>query len=272
MEIFCKDFILDDFVASNYGLTVCSFSFDGQSEDEVFAVDTTEEFIGENPKVTYIGQKYNFKIEGTISLMKDICKDVNAKLTEYDCRAILRKVTGKRGYRWLKVVTEDIGEDLWYKIRVTNASLKRVNGTVIGIILTITTNSYMCYSEEINYTVHLKKDEEMSIFVNTDDLDNYVYPKAFITPKESGLLSIVATSDITPTYPDGYMTRIENITADSTFMMDSQYKLIDKTINLNDFNMHWIRFIPDLNTYVANMDCDIQFIYRLPRKVGFICQ
>ena len=271
MEIFCDDFILDDFKASNYGLTVCSFSYDGQSEDEVFAVDTTEEFIGENPKVVYIGQKYNFKIEGTISLMKDLCLEPNAKLTEYDCRAILRKTTGKRGYRWMKPITKEIGEDLWYKVRVTNASLKRIAGNVVGIILTISTDSYMCYSTEFSHKYEMKANEQLIIHINTDDLDNYVYPKAIITPKDSGVLRITAEKDKTFLYPDGFVTEIKNVESNHLITMDSQYKLVDGT-TLNDFNMHWLRFIPENNVFTSNMDCDIQFIYRLPRKVGFICQ
>lgn len=271
MEIFCNDVILDDFVASNYGLTVCSFQYDGQSEDEVFAVNTTEEFIGENPKVTYVGQKYSFKIEGTISLMKDVCKDPNAKLTEYECRAILRKTTGKRGYKWMKVITQDIGEDLWYRARVTNASLKRISGNVVGIILTISTDSYMCYSTEFSNKYSLNANEEFKLFINSDDLVNYVYPKAIITPKSDGLLRITALKDTTYLYPDGYVTELKDVLDGRPITLDGQYKLIDGT-NFNNFNMHWMRFVPDLNVFVPNMDCDIQFVYRLPRKVGFICQ
>lgn len=271
MEVFGDDFIIGDFMASNYGLNCCSFEYDGNAEDDIFGVETIEEFIGENPKSVYTGQKYSFHLEGTITLMKDPCQYKDLVLSEYECRAVLRQITGHRGYKWMRFITKEIGDEIWYKARVTKVSLKRVNGDVVGIIINIQTNSYLSYSKEFSYSVNFKKNQNLTIFINSDDLVNYDYPDVYIIPNESGTLKIEAVKDIPHGSNSPYLTQIENVIKSKEIHLDGVNKLVDGC-SLNDFNLHWIRFLSGENIFKMNMDCDVKFVYRLTRKVGFICR
>lgn len=299
MEIFIDNFVFGNFNAKNQGYRVASFTYNGESEDEVFSVDTNEEFIGEEPRSTYISQSFNFKLEGTITLIKDMCYKVgraNPNMTnfkdfvidDYECRALLSYLTGKRGYQWMQVLsTDESGKDmdLYYKARVTSASFKKINGEVVGLILTITTDSYMCYSSEEHVDVVLNANQSLTLQVQSDDYDNYVYPTVYITPLETNQFILTAEKDIDPTTNAKYTTIITNCSNDGkTIIMDGknktigkytysngQYRVTDEAILDNFTNLHWPRLLPGTNILKTNMRCRLQFVYRCPRKAGFIC-
>ncbi len=74
MEIFAKDLILGNFRASDSGLCVASFTFKGESEDELnITPSAIEKFIGNNPVPVYLGQKYENKLSPTVTLIKNPC-------------------------------------------------------------------------------------------------------------------------------------------------------------------------------------------------------
>ena len=276
MEIFGEDFIFGNFRASEAGFKICSFENNSDSEDELFAVETTETFLGDSPRATYEGQKYNFKLSGTITIMNDPCGISDPTITEYDCRNVMRQITGKRGYQWMKMVTDDIGEDLWYRARVVGVKLKRIGGKPVGLIIDIETDSYLAYSQEIHQTLNLSQNNYASIDVNTDDMDNYIYPYVTITPQSSGQLVISNYSEGEPLLLESrsrysYDSVFDNVYSYTDIELDGNYKLL-KYCLLDDFNMHWIRFVPGKNTFGANMNCTLEFTYRIPRKAGFVCR
>lgn len=277
MEIFGEDFIFGNFRASEAGFKICSFENNSDSEDELFAVETTETFLGDSPRATYEGQKYNFKLSGTITIMNDICLNPDPVITEYDCRNVMRQITGQRGYQWMKMVTEDIGEDLWYKARVVGVKLKRIGGKPVGLIIDIETDSYLAYSQEIHQTLRITANDFSSLNVNTDDMDNYIYPHVIITPKSSGQLVLSNYSEGTSSLQNtsrsaySYNSVFENVSSNVEIELDGTYKLL-KYCLLDDFNMHWVRFVPGENLYTANMNCTLDFTYRIPRKAGFVCR
>lgn len=274
MEVFGNDLWFGNFHAKDYDLDLCSFEYDGSSDDEIYSVETTETFLSDNPFATYQGQKYSTKLEGQITLMRSLCKHSNQNdltLSEYDVRAIMRLVTGKRGYQWMKLITEDVGEDIWYKARVVKVRYKREGGKLVGIILEIETDSYMGYSEELNHTYNLKTGQELLLYPHSDDLDNYIYPNVTLIPQANGDLQITNKSDISTTYSNGYTVEFKNRQKSEILTMDGEHQIV-KGNNLEDFNGHWIRLLPDENRFVSNIDCQMQLKYRCPRKVGFVCR
>ena len=42
--------------------------------------------------------------------------------------SFLRILTGLKGYKWMKLITQVADEDLWYKARINNVSYKRIGG------------------------------------------------------------------------------------------------------------------------------------------------
>ena len=270
MEIFSKDFILGNFRASDYGLMLGSFSYSGESEDELGIVPTIiEEFVGNNPMPIYLGQKYENKLELSITIVKNPCTNqVSMAFTERELRSILRTITGYKGYEWLKVINHEIDDDIWYRARVSNVSYKRVSGNVVGIILEMVCDSAFAWSKENEIRIQSKAGQKFYVFNNTDDLHNYVLPFVEITSSTDGDITITNISD------NNWTSEIKNVKANEKITIDSQKEIIESSIEhsllLNDFNLHFPRFIEGKNEYISDTNITIIFKYRVSKKVGFI--
>ena len=270
MELFSKDFMLGNFRASDYGLAVGSFSYGGESEDDIYITPSIiEEFIGHNPVPIYLGQKYENKLELSLTVIKNPCvysDDMN--FSEKELRSILRMITGIRGYQWLKLINIEIDDELWYRARVSNIKYKRVGGDVVGIIMEMTCDSLFAWSKEFEIRINAKAGRKFYVFNNTDDLNNYVYPIVEIVSTNDGNISITNVTD------NSWTSEIKNLNANEKITIDSQKEIITSSINhdllLNDFgDLHWFRLIPEKNEYISDKDITITFKYRVPRKVGF---
>ena len=269
MEIYGNDWMLGDFQASDYGLLAASFSSGGSSDDDIgMSISIREEFIGHNPVPVYIGQEYTDKLKPQVTLVKNPCVfHENVYFTENDCRAVLRKVIGYNGYQWMRLIHDNPDENLWYQAKVVNVSYQRMGGRVAGILLDLECDSCFAWSKEYAITINAKANQKFSIYNNTDDLYHYVLPVTTIAPTVSGELSII-------NHTENRETRITNLSADEVLTMDSKNELLSSskshTLLLNDFNLHYIRFVPDRNEFSVNQDASVQFKYRVPRKAGFV--
>lgn len=270
IEILNQDLILGNFRSSDYGLIIGSFSYNGESEDNIgMNISTIEEFIGYNPVPIYLGQKYTDKLKLQITLIKNPCIfHDDLYFNEKDCRTILRILTGIKGYQWMKLITQILDEDLWYKAQISNVSYKRIGGHVAGIILDAVCDSYFAWSKEYNIAVNVKANHPFYIFNNTDDLNNYVYPIVSILSPSAGNLSVTNKSDY------NWISEIKNVKEHEKITIDSQHQIISSSLSqdllLDNFNLGWFRLVPDKNEYVSNMDMTISMKYRVPRKVGVV--
>ena len=269
MEILSKGLILGKFVTSEYGLTVASFSYNGNSEDEIgMGATTVEEFVGHNPVPVYLGEKYTDKLNLQVTLVKDpSIFHNNLYFYEKDCRSILRLLTGLKGYQWLKLIDRESEEDLWYRARINNVSYKRVGGHIVGIVLNLECDSCFAWSRENSITIHAKANQCFYIYNSTDDLNNYVLPVVSIAPFSAGTIRITNISD-------SRASEIRNVKSGEKITVDSRRQIISSNLNheslLDDFNLGWFRLVPEKNEYVADMDAVISFKYRVPRKVGIV--
>lgn len=267
MEIFSEDFIFGSFRASDYGLKLGSFSYNGDSEDEIGIVPAAiEEFIGHSPVPVYLGQKYENKLSLTATLFKNPCGD-SMYFGEKELRAMLRVITGMRGYQWLKIINYEFDDDIWYRARISNVSYKRAGGRIAGIILAVECDSSFAWSNEHLVTMKVKASQKFYLFNDTDDLNNYVLPILEITPLSGGSVAITNISD------NNWISEIKNVSVNEKITINSKKEIImsdaEHPLLLNDFNLHWIRFVPGKNTYMLNADASLKFRYRVPRKVGF---
>lgn len=271
MEIFYKDFVLGNFRASNYKLlSDCSFSYSGESEDEIGIGSTTiERFIGNNPVPIYLGDKYEEKLKPTIILIKNPCSNDNLTFDPIELRGILRELTGFKGYEWLRLINDSVKDELWYRAKVNNISYKRVGGNIVGIILSMECDSMFAWSSEYDVTINVKAGEPFYIFSNTDDLCNYVLPYVeIISVSDNTTISIKNVTD------NDWISVINNVKSNEKITIDSQKEIIssdtEHNLLLDDFNLHFFRLIPNQNEYVSDTDITIRFKFRVPRKVGFV--
>ena len=272
--IYGRDWIFgDDFRASDYQLYPASFTVTANDEEETgIGVTTTEEYISDNPIPVYVGQKYNDKLHPSITLTKDDCLTDELYFTEYECRAILRKVIGQRGYKWMKVVTEDIDEDIWYRARVVNIKYQRITGRIAGITLDMECDSHFGWTAEKNITINAKANTPFDIFVHTDDTYNYLKPTVQIIPKSAGNLVITNQSD------NNWKVTFDGARANETIIYDSKNEVIDGSRNasgqaltkyLDYSNCHFFRLLDNRNTYMSNLAATFKFTFREPRRVAF---
>lgn len=267
MEVFGNDLIFGEFRLSDYGMILSSFEYSGVSEDEVgIVIDTIEEFIGDNPIPVYLGDKYTDKIKLQITFSKDPCMYTgnNIYFSEKECRNILRIVTGLKGYQWLKIISDSDEDDIWYRAKITNISAQKINGKVAGLILQMECDSPFGWSNETVIDLNFKANKSIRIHSNTDDLYNYIYPMITIKFNSEGTFVL---NNLT----DKWATQINNVKKSETITIDSKHEIIASSIShdllLNDFNLHWVRLLPDENEFITNMDARITFTYRVPRKV-----
>lgn len=271
MEVFGNDWILGNFQASNFGLMLASFSYNGESEDELgFKLSTNEEFIGNKPVPVYLGDKYEDKLRPQITLCKnpDTYSQKDLYFSEKDCRWILRELTGIRGYQWMKIIDLEESEDIWFKAKANNVSYKRVGGNIVGFIIELECNSCYGYSTEFITKINAKTKTPFKLFNNSDDLTNYVLPTVTIKTTSTGTFSICNQSD------NNWITEIKNMKVNESVVIDSEHEILSSSEVshnhlLDDFNLHFIRLVSNENIFVTNVDAIITFKYRVPRKVGF---
>ena len=275
MEIFGKDIIIGpNFKSSDFGLiTVSSENKSGESSDDVFKLDTETVYLGESPSSKFIKMNYSDALQATVTFMKDPC-DRRASdnkwmtFTEKECRAIVRVITGNHGFQWMRIIPEDMTdtEEIWYKVTINNVKYNRINSDIYTITIEITADSFMGYTPEITHKLSLTANKEKSMYIVTDDLNNYVQPVLKIIPKSSGTLNLTNRSD-----GSGWTTTVKSVSANSTITFDCQNKLLTGA-TLNNFNLHWPRLVADKNTYISNITADLEFVYRAPLKAGWIAR
>jgi phage-related protein len=268
VNIWPEDFIYGEFRASDMGLI--PGRFDGTpdfTQDEIgMSLGITEEFIGGKPVPVHISTAHNGKLLLNITLVKNPCVYKNDDIfNEYELRSILRKISKK--YQWTRVINSDSCEDIWFRCIVDNVSYNRLGNAVHGVTLSLQCDSLFGYSNENKIVIMAKSNEPFYIFNNTDDLEDYVLPYIVIKASSAGNLTI-------SNLEDERETLIENVDADEVLTMDCKNKILTSSephdVLLNDFNMNWIRLLPDKNTFTSNMDCSIEFTFRVPRKVGVV--
>lgn len=270
MNLFGEDLIIGDFKISDYGLILASFEDESDTEDDLgMDYETKEEYIGNNPVPVYLGAKYSEKLRPVITLVKDQCVNNDLSFTEHECRMILRELTGFRGYKKMQIYSNEYDELLYFNVRINKVQYKKVAGKVVGIILSMECDSQFAWSKEFNYVYDVKAGEEISFYNISDDLFNYLKPTVKIIPTfDIEVLEIVNLTD------NNWTSVLKNLKAGEIITMDCKNEILESSIEdrliLNDFNLHFMRFVSGINKIEFNSDVKIYISFIIPRKVGFV--
>ncbi len=266
MELFGSDLIFGSLRLSDYGMALASFSCDGTSEDSLgVARQTIEEYLGGNPIPVYLGETYTEKLKPQITIVKnpDTHSGGSMYFDEKEYRSIFRLLNGVRGYQWMKVINDREEVNLWYLAKISDISVKKVNGRAAGIILSMECDSCFGWSDEIRINLHFTAERIQKLFTDTDDLNSYLYPAVTVIPKSSGTFRLTNTAD-------RHTTELKNVTAGEIITIDSGHEIISSAVShpllLNDFNLNWPRLLPGENRFQTNMTAEVAFSYRAPRK------
>ena len=266
MNIWPNDFIYGEFRASDMGLIPGRFDGVDFTEDSIgMGLTVNEQFIGNDPVPVHLGVSCNEKLLLTICLMKNPCVYDDDAFNEYEIRTILRKVSRK--YQWTKIINEELAEDIWFKCILNGVSYNRLGNKVVGITLSFECDSMYGWSILNTIRLNVEANKPFYVFNNTDELEGYVLPVVTATLSESGNLLV-------KNLEEDRASEILNIESDEVIVMDCKNKILTSSepheLLLNDFNMNWIRLIPDKNTFVSNIGGTFVFEFRVPRKVGVV--
>lgn len=270
MNLFGEDMIIGDFKLSDYGLILASFEKDSGTDEYELGMDyeTIEEFIGNNPVPVYLGAKYSNKLKPTATIIKNPCNN-DSYFTEHECRDILRQLTGYYGYKQMYVLTEDPDELLYFNVRIYNVSYQKVCGKVAGIILHMECDSQFAWSKEYNYSYNVTAGETIRFYNTSDMLYDYLKPIVTITAK-----SDIAELNIKNIRDNNWTTTLTNLSKGEIITMNSKLETLSSSYPykkvLNDFNMHFIRFVSGINEFKVDSDIILNISFRYPRKVGFL--
>lgn len=269
MNLFGDDMVIGDFRLSEYGLILASFEDMSDVEEELgMNYETTEEYISNNPIPVFIDAKYSDKLRPIATIIKNPCSLQEKYFTEHDCRCILRELTGYYGYKTMQIYSNSMDEVLYFNVRINNVKYKKISGKIVGIILEMECDSHFAWSKEFNYTFNVTADTILSFYNISDDLNNYLKPTIKITTSSDiSELKIINQND------NNWETIIKNLSNNEVITMDCKNEILESSTNrnvLNDFNMHFIRFVAGVNNLQVNNDVTIDISFRYPRKVGFV--
>ena len=269
MNLFGEDMIIGNFKLSDYGLVLASFEDSSNTEDDLgMNHDTIEEYIGDNPVPIYIGARYSEKLRPTATIIKNPCILQDLYFTEHECRTILRELTGFYGYKKMQIYSNEMNEMLYFNVRINNVQYKKVAGKITGLIFEMECDSQFAWSKEFNYTYKVSAGTILSFYNISDDLNNYLKPTVKISSSSDiKQLEIVNLTD------NNWTTVLKNISANEVITMDSKNEILESSLDrliLNDFNMHFIRFVSGINKIQVNNDVTLNISFVYPRKVGFV--
>lgn len=273
INLFGSDAVIGDFQLSNYGFILASFDGTGTSEEETgMNHETIEEYTGHDPVPKFLGDSWRSKLTPVATIIKDPRIYANRNdmyFTEHECREVLRQLTGFHGYKKMQLLSYELDEPLFFNIRVVNVKYKKVNGKTAGILLEMECDSPFAWSHEFHYTFHASPSSNIILFNHSDNLYDYLLPKVTIKA-DSGLsnLTITNISDQNRT------TVFRSVSKGEVITMDSRHNTLSSSnpnrIVSNDFNMRFIRLVPNKNEFTVSHPVQISFGYVLPRKVGFL--
>lgn len=250
-------------------------SFDGinsTNKDLGMNHNTIEEYIGRNPVPVYLGSSFDSKLYPIITIIKNphlFLNEEDKYFSEHECREILRQLTGFRGYKQMQILSYEFDEILFFNIRIKNVQYQKIGRLIAGIILEAECDSQFAWSNEFNYTFNASPSSNIILFNNSDNLYDYLFPKVIIKLNtDISNLSIINILD------NNWTSTLQSLSAGEIITMDSKNSILlssipDKIIN-NNFNMHFIRLVPGKNEFKVNNKVQISFVYKVPRKVGFI--
>ncbi len=259
--MFATDFLFDNKRASDFGLMIASFD----SEIPVAAGGEIEYTVVKTPgsnTFDFYGAGVNSVITWNFSIIKNTCPNHNYYFNQYEERQIAGWLLKQDGYKWFQFI-QDGYEDIYYKTQI-NMSPHQLHGRTIGFDLTVTSDCGYGYSNELNKTYHLNKNNPIELEIHSD-IVTYILPRLSLTG--SGDFYISNNSDLSQNISNGKATSFKNVS--EPIIINSDNDTITGIPSPNDFNWYFPRLVNGLNSITTDSEENIEITisYREPRRV-----
>lgn len=283
MKAYFTDVKIGDFIASENGLSM-EVDFNASPDEDIdlsMSSDTIEEYIGRETIPLDYGSNHHGKLTFEITFSKMECHDNDTIVfTPHEIRSILRQLTGKQYYQKLYFLTDITRDDemIYYRVKTTNTSAKRINGNIVGLSFEFTCDSFWGYTDDLQLALNLKAGDKFIFYNNSDEINDYLLPKLTIKNCECGAKGSGNGLIITNVSDNNRETCLYDLSMDEVVVLDSKTEQVEsndskradggeKNLIVQDFNLKWVKFIPGRNNMTVNQDCTLIFDYRLLRKV-----
>ena len=259
------DFSFDGKPLSSMGFVLCKFDSGGLE-----TVDGVQ--VAFNTIPTLNGKKHEL-----ISTQYEDCLETTLQICKYDCSSDIKEITAtdySEVSKWLlrhkflkfKLLDED-HINLYYEVVFTNINKVEIDGRLIGLELTLITNTPFALKEPKIMTIKNTTQNGKHSINDSSQEEGYIYPLTEITIAESGNLKIHNAMENRDTY-------IANCVAGEVITMD--YPVINSSIpshNIqNDFNWNFFRiantFENSKNNLTISIPCTMKIKYSPIVKVG----
>lgn len=271
------DFLFDGQKISDYGMIVCNI--DKTSGVEVISSGSDITFNQVKPSSGNIFNIASSTYESPLSNPIQICKNPCIFKTQEDMFLTVDEVSALQ--RWLCRKNEykrfQIDDDKFKNIYWNGTfSAKQIvlNSQIIGLELTLYTDSPYAYMNEVTIEHDCLAGASFDLYDNSDevtDISNQVRPYVEISISSDGDFKLSNSMD------EKY-TVIKNCKKGEVIKLNGKNKIITSSNSSHtlssDFNFYFPRIINTYtercNTFKVNLDCKIKIIYSPIRKIGLV--
>lgn len=206
---------------------------------------------------------YNEPLKFEIQIINTDCSVIDSVKERYLNRWLLTNQ-----YRWLQIEKDDYS-DIQFKCIFSNPQRLVVGGKTYGMQYNITCDASWGYSSVFTKTTEDIVNNQLYIYNDSDELNNYIYPVITIKALKNCNLKI---ENIDDNLNNRYFL-LKNISKNEIIYIDNENQIITTNNSshnyiLGDFNKQWIRLGSGNNHLVFSDDCEIKIEYRTIRKVG----
>ena len=243
--------------------------FDYPEELIGFARETVK---GETTINRSVPNQYGTRFTDTPNLEFALIKEDQTEFTDDEQRKVNRWLTSPKLPKWIEFHISD-GTTTIYRGTFTDVRWKLVGG-IIGAVCQFECDSPYAWK---SYKEHFTAPENHTIYVDSDETEEYVYPVMTVKTE--------TTTDIV----------IKNLTDNENTMKIHTYAKLPMTfdcklciptdatthgiISYKDLgwedvgNIYWLRLLPGENVIQLTGDADVKITYKCPQKKagGFLC-
>ena len=272
------DFEFNGQMLSDFDMIICSFNDSGGLETVSSGADITFNQVSASGsyKQRLISTKYDTVYTATFQICKNPCitKNQNEMTLSPELVSALQKWLCRGEYGIFKIKQENY-EDLYWKA-VFSAKQIELNGSIVGLELTLTADSNFAYSDVV-YEQECIADKMFKLYV-TSDIEGYFIPNIEITLLEDGDFILKHSED---DMIDESITKINGCVNGEVITIDGENQIITTSSTIHNIVKNFNFIFPRLfysydgistdgtnNILETNMNCKIKISYSSIRRIG----
>lgn len=267
METF--DMIYDGQLLSDFGFVIGAVdSSDGSfftSDESTISFDTVSVCSGKHWMLA--DTKYETTLSATFTIVKNPCKNDNLEITDLEYRRIMRWLNREQ-FLECGFTFPNQSETAYYNASF-NVEKNRVGGRLVGLDLTMNTDSPHAHRAKVSKTFAVSNSSTVNEIEDVSDVIGCIYPDMKITIKSAGDLTIANQTT-------GYNTIIKGCTVNEVITIKGKEMIIASSNSSHDISSNFnFEFFALQNTYsdtktkfTCSLPCTIEISYNPSIKSG----